>query len=128
MGAQAVVLFGKPGENMNSINAIHPYKNNGLWVFDDDSVGLLREPFVSGADDIIERLVEGIPNAGKGFTLLFSASGFPEYQAELDWRREDMGGNWYYSPALDAEGWLCPALFNYFEKAPKKIYVQCKPR
>ena len=60
---------------MNSINAIHPYKNNGLWVFDDDSVGLLREPFVSGADDIIERLVEGIPNAEQGFTLLFSRHG-----------------------------------------------------
>ena len=113
---------------MNSIIAIHPYKNEGLWVFDDDSVGLLREPFVSGADAIIERLVEGIPNAEQGFTLLFSASAFPGYQAELEWRREDMGGNWYYSPALDIEGWLCPALFNYFKQAPKKIYVQCVPK
>ena len=113
---------------MNSIIAIHPYKNEGLWVFDDDSVGLLREPSVSGADAIIERLVEGIPNAKQGFTLLFSASAFPGYQAELEWRREDMGGNWYYSPALDIEGWLCPALFNYFKQAPKKIYVQCVPK
>ena len=128
MGVQTVVLFGNSGEDMNSIIAIHPYKNEGLWVFDNDSVGLLREPFVSGADAIIERLVEGIPNAEQGFTLLFSASAFPGYQAELEWRREDMGGNWYYSPALDIEGWLCPALFNYFMQAPKKIYVQCMPK
>ncbi len=113
---------------MNSIITIHPYKHEELWVFDDDSVGLLREPFVSGADVIIDRLVEAIPNAGQGFTLFFSASGFPGYQAELEWRREDMGGNWYYSPTLDAEGWLCPALLKYFEKATKKIYVQCMTR
>ncbi len=128
MGAQTVVLFGNSGEDMNSIIAIHPYKNEGLWVFDDDRVGLVREPFVCGADAIIERLVEGIPNAGQGFTLLFSASGFPGSQAELEWRREDVSGNWYYSPALDAEGWLCPALLKYFEQAPKKIYIQCIPK
>ena len=127
MGTQTVVLFEKSGKNMNSIITIHPYKHRGLWVFDDDSVGLLREPFVSGADVIIDRLVEAIPNAEQGFTLLFSAYAFPGYQAELEWRREDGAGNWYYSPALDAEGWLCPALFNYFEQAPKKIYVQCMP-
>jgi hypothetical protein len=26
------------------------------------------------------------------------------------------------------EGWLCPALFKYFEKAPKQIYVQAKAK
>jgi len=24
------------------------------------------------------------------------------------------------------EGWLCPALFKYFEKAPKEIYVKAE--
>ncbi len=128
MGTQAVDLFGKSGEMMNSITAIHPYKHEGRWVFDDDRHELVREAFVSGADAIIERLVEAIPNAGQGFTLLFSAAGFPGIQADLEWRREDLGGNWYYSPALDAEGWPCPALLKYFEQAPKKIYVQCKTR
>lgn len=28
---------------------IFPYRHDGLWVFDDDSVGLRQEPFVSGA-------------------------------------------------------------------------------
>jgi hypothetical protein len=113
---------------VNSIVAIHPYKFEGLWVFDDEKVGLTQEPFVSGADEIIERMVESIPNAEAGFTLLFSADPFPGYQAEFQWRRPDLSGNWYYSPQLDAEGWLCPALFKYFDEAPKKIYAQFKAK
>jgi hypothetical protein len=113
---------------MNSIIAIHPYKAEGLWVFDDERVGLAQEPFVAGADDIIEQMVSGIENAEQGFTLFFSATPFPGHQAIFEWRRSEMGGNWYYSPQLDAEGWLCPALFKYFESAPDRIYAQFKPK
>ena len=113
---------------MNAIMAIHPYKYQGLWVFDDPKVGLVQEPFVSGADIIIEKMAQGIPGAHSGFTLLFSGKPFPGYQALLEWRREDMGGNWYYSQEIDIEGWLCPALFRYFETAPSRIYAQFKPK
>jgi hypothetical protein len=34
---------------MNAINVISPYKHHGMWVFDDARVGLVQEPFVSGA-------------------------------------------------------------------------------
>jgi hypothetical protein len=111
---------------MNSIMVIHPYKFDEMWVFDDEKVGLIREPFVSGADTIIDRMVAHIPNAEKGFSLLFSAQPFPGYQAKFDWQREEYGGNWYYNTELDMEGWLCPALFKYFEVAPKEFYAQCK--
>jgi hypothetical protein len=114
--------------NANAINAIHPYKHQGLWVFDDENVGLKREPFVSGADAIIEKLVADIPDAESGFTLLFSAYPFPGQVAVFERRREEMGGHWYYSAQLDAEGWLCPALLKYFEAAPDKIYAQFKAR
>jgi hypothetical protein len=113
---------------MNAIIAIHPYKYEGLWVFDDAKVGLVQEPFVSGADDIIDRMVHGIPGADAGFTLLFSATPFPGYQATFEWRRKDLGGNWYYSQDLGIEGWLCPALFRYFEAAPERLYAQFKPK
>lgn len=113
---------------MNTIVAIHPYRHQGLWVFDDPSVGLRQEPFVSGADEIIDRMTGSIPDAAAGFTLLFSAAPFPGANARFDWRRADMGGNWYYSRDLDAEGWLCPALFKYFESAPATIYAQFKAR
>jgi hypothetical protein len=114
---------------MNAINVIAPYKHLGMWVFDDARVGLVQEPFVAGADTMIDRVVADIPDAERGFILIFSALPFPGQQYRLDWQREDAdGGNWYRSEELDMEGWLCPALFHYFAEAPKFIYVQTKTR
>ena len=113
---------------MNALRVIHPYKYEDMWVFDDDRAGLVQEPFVSGADVIIERMVATIPNAEAGFSLIFSAQPFPGYQSRLEWRREEHGGNWYFSPDLNLEGWLCPALFKYFDKAPKELYAQFKAK
>jgi hypothetical protein len=73
------------------------------WVFDDDKVGLTREPFVAGIDKIIDRAVKNIPNAEIGFSLLFSASLFPGYEIGLDRQQEEYGGNWYYCEGLDLE-------------------------
>ena len=58
---------------------IFPYRHKGMWVFDDEDVGLRKEPFVSGADTIIDHAVDtlGIQNARKGFRLVFSANPFP---------------------------------------------------
>ncbi len=111
---------------MNSIMVIHPYKYDEMWVFDDEKVGLVREPFVAGADKIIDQIVANIANAESGFNLLFSARPFPGYQVKFDWRREEYGGNWYYLAMLDMEGWLCPALLKYFGEAPKEFYAQFK--
>jgi hypothetical protein len=113
---------------MNAINVIAPYKHHGMWVFDDPRVGLVQEPFVAGADTMIDRVVADIPDAANGFTMVFSSTPFPGHQYRLDWRRQEAGGNWYYAPQLDMEGWLCPALFNYFPEAPKQLFVQTKSR
>lgn len=113
---------------MNAINVIAPYKYLDMWVFDDARVGLSQEPFVAGADTMIDRVVRGIPQADKGFVMMFSASPFPGHGIKLEWRRPDGGGNWYYAPALEMEGWLCPALFKYFDQAPAELYVQVKPK
>ena len=110
----------------NSIFLIAPYKHEGTWVFDDANAGLSKEPFVSGADTIIDKLTADIPNADKGFRLLFSASPFPGYTLKLDWKREEYDGNWYYCEKYDMEGWLCPALFKYFDSAPREIYVKAE--
>jgi hypothetical protein len=58
-----------------------------MWVFDDARVGLVQEPFVSGADTWIDRVVADIPDAENGFTLIFSNTPFPGHQYRLDWRR-----------------------------------------
>ena len=113
---------------MNSIMVIHPYKFEGRWVFDDEKIKMFKEPFVLGTDVIIGKLAEEIPDAELGFSLGFSDQLFPGYNAELEWRRAEMSGNWYYNEVLDAEGWLSPALSRYFKSPPKKIYLQFKPK
>src|SRR5205809_1126819 len=97
------ICAGPTDRPMNAINVIAPYKHLGMWVFDDPRVGLVQEPFVSGADTMIDRVVAEIPNAESGFLMLFSSSPFPGNQIRLEWRRADSGGNWYYSPQLDLE-------------------------
>jgi len=113
--------------NANSLQVLRPYKYQGSWVFDDPRVGLVREPFVFGIDEMIDRLVAAIPQAEQGFRLIFSPQIFPAYAAKLEWRREEAGGNWYFSPTFGIEGWLCPALFKYFEAAPKELYAKAEP-
>lgn len=110
----------------NSIIIIYPYLDEDIWVFDDDSFGIIREPFVGGISDIINIIVKDIPNADKGFKLFFSQNPFPDYQIELVWSREEYGGNWYLWPEKNKEGWLCSALFKYFSETPMKIYCKAE--
>ena len=110
----------------NSIFVIKPYKWNGMWVFDDENAELEREPFVAGADTMIDQVLamKGLANPEAGFRLIFSAGEFPQYDVRFDWVREGDGGNWYKWEEFQMEGWLCPALFKYFEKAPKHIFAR----
>ena len=110
----------------NAILIVKPYWCDGTWVFDDKRVNLYKEPFVAGVPEMINHITEDIPNAKDGFRLLFSANPFPGYQMRLTWLREESGGSWYYSEDLKTEGWLCPALFKYYNKAPKEIYAKAE--
>ena len=112
----------------NSLLVIAPYRHAGTWVFDDQSRGLLKEPFVAGIPELIDKLVADIPDADKGFRLTFSAKQFPGYDDKLVWKRKDASGNWYYSEKFKAEGWLCSALYKYFRTAPKEIYVKAEAK
>jgi hypothetical protein len=110
-------------EPAETVFVIHPYRHEGAWVFDEPRIGLKREPFVSGITEMIDRLVAGIPTAATGFRLSFAAAPFEGSQAVLTWVRSDpVEGNWYR--ADEEEGWLCPALFFFFQAPPAKIYVR----
>lgn len=112
----------------NILMVIAPYWEHGTWVFDDEAKGLIKEPFVSGVPEMIDVLVQDIPDARRGFRLIFSANPFPGYQKELIWVRDDLNGNWYRTEDPPMEGWLCPALFEYFDEPPEKIYVKAEPK
>tara|TARA_B100000214_G_C23936172_1_gene613305 strand:- start:1094 stop:1474 length:381 start_codon:yes stop_codon:yes gene_type:complete len=112
--------------NNNVIKLIKPYSYSGTWVFDDEKTGLIKEPFVGGSDEIIDFMVQELKRPEDGFSLIFSENPFPNFNLELNRLREEFGGWWYASNKLQMEGWLCPALFLYFEEAPLRLYVLFK--
>jgi len=112
----------------NSIMTISPYMHEGMWVFDDDSVDLVKEPFVAGIPEMINVLISDIDDAKDGFNLIFSSDPFPGYDIRLNRRSTEYDGTWYQLDNTGMTGWLCPALFKYFDDAPKHIYVQAKQK
>ena len=112
----------------NALIVIAPYRHAGTWVFDDPKAGLVREPFVAGVPEMIDLLVRDIPGATNGFRLLFSAQPFPGYQKKLTWLRGDMGGNYYKMDEPAMEGWICPAMFRYYQTAPPELYVKAEAK
>lgn len=111
----------------NAIMVLFPYKRNGVWMFDDEATGLKCEPFVLGMGEIFDKATAAVPNAENGFKLFFSGNSFPGATVTLQWRRAESGGNWYFCTEFNMEGWLCPALFKYFETAPQTLYGKAEP-
>jgi hypothetical protein len=115
--------------NDNSVMVLNPYFKDNTWVFDDVATGLKAEAFVFGIPEMIDYAIakKKIPNANKGFKLVFSKNALPKYDLKLDWSHEDCGGNWYKCNETKSVGWLCPALFKYFSIAPKELYAFVEP-
>lgn len=114
---------------MNSINVILPYKHNGVWAFDDPSKDLHAEPFVGESNDIIDILEDlTLEYEDESLLLMFAAIPFPgaEFKFQHLGRGDFEFGDWYHCPELEMNGWLCPALLEYFHEAPKQIHVQAK--
>jgi hypothetical protein len=112
----------------NAIQVIFPYCQNSVWMFDDESKGLAREPFVSGIPEMIDILVADIKDARKGFALYFSEQPFPRYGIKAELVAPEGGGNWYkvVVNGVEMQGWLCGALFRYFDAAPATIYAKAE--
>ena len=62
-----------------------------------------------------------------GFRLVVCPHPFPGYEKKLTWLRGDRMGNWYRLDEPPMEGWICPAMFRYYETAPSKLYVMALP-
>lgn len=102
---------------------IHPYLTHGMWVFDDATVGLVKEPLVDGADDLCDRICERwhlIPS--RGFSISASAIPFVDGDGELTFICQRNDG---YTYICDGElVWLCGNLLKYFPIPPRTIYFK----
>ena len=107
----------------NSIQVIFPYCINGVWCFDDQTTELVREPFVDNINNMLNTLTADLPDARKGFQLTFSAEKFPGYAMNLARSHSEYGGTWY-TQEQHGVGWLCSALFLYFDEAPEVLYIK----
>ncbi len=104
----------------NSIYAIEVYKHGLMWVFDDANVGLVKEPFVAGADTLIDILA----GENEKITLIFSTIQFPDHKIVIERKETNPpAGTDYYCEAMKHELWLCPALNLYYLESPAKLYV-----
>lgn len=127
-----------------TVMTLYPYFCHDLcWVFDDPQTGLKEEAFVLGASEMISTLVsaKGIPNAERGFAMHFSDEPF-DHDVELIWLSPEEAakatgqpvsnlpavGNSYRGVVAGDEmvAWLCPALYDYFEDAPQRIFVKAE--
>lgn len=104
---------------------IYLYLYRGQWVFDDWKKGITKEPFVHGADEILDEIAA---MSCKAKTLALTFSNRPFVGADFTFIRQhsENGGTWYSWRETGMWGWLCPVLFQYFRKAPKYLYLSTR--
>ena len=120
----------------NSIFSLTAYRHDNMWVFDDEDRGLVKEPFVAGADTMFDVMSGNIlPDTNNTrCSIAFSANPMPNHDVhvkQIEDHGEDMGDTYEvvkaFTPALNTfngfQFWLCPALLSFFKSAPENIYV-----
>ena len=114
--------------NLALVLTIAPYwhSQSQTWVIGGGPAGPVEEPLMEGVPQMIDALVQSIPNAKQGFRLLFSAQPFPGWQKKLTWLREEAGGDRYACENPHVEVRLRPTLLWYFDQAPAEIYVKAE--
>lgn len=113
----------------NAIQVINTYKHGEAWVFDDPNVGLVKEPFVAGADTLIQHIADTWLGGKDKVTIIFADIAFPNYDIIIDKVDKNVmgeSGTTYFCAALNMELWLCPALLKYFKTSPNTIWAQFK--
>ena len=96
---------------------------NGMWAFTDTSRGLVNELLVDGIDTMLDVLSASY---GNGFNVFFSDKPFDGHEHVLSLVHDNCEVGRHYRWSYDnSVGWLCPALFKYFESPPESIYLLC---
>jgi len=111
----------------NSIHRVLVRAVDGLWVYDDPSFGVQEQPFVFGANLILEKMVDRVEGIRDRLNLVFSSIPFPGSEHCLEFVREETEGFVYRWEDEKLQGWMSPSLRNYFPDPPPKIFLQLLP-
>jgi len=105
------------------VHSISPlYKIGKTWYYDDESKGLYREPFVCGASELLDKVLEadGITNPTRLNFFEHNEKSCPgDHYAKLVTPQN--GGATYYCEEFDHQFWLCSHLFDYSDAPPQII-------
>lgn len=115
--------------SLTLLHTLIAYRTPTGWAFDDATRGLVAEPFVYGADTLIDETLAYQQQSGATkCRLTFGVRTFPQatvcLQKEESETLEGLAGTWYREVATRRRAWLCPALTLYFEVPPPTLYVQ----
>ena len=126
-------IISRKAKPTNSIYTLDAYRHAGMWVFDDDSVGLVKEPFVAGADIVFDHLAgRHLDGTKTNVSVAFSTTPIPGHDVHAVLTGAD-GNDGHFYKVEKFEGdddmvafpfWLCPALLKYYDTAPSDIYIK----
>lgn len=134
---------------MNAVHVITVRKTRkygNLYIFDDLDKGLIKEPFVTNASAVIDRMKNDKKIKGVRVTLMFANTFLPGYDEVLvltkkhrerfavkdpnsgdfiikEYARGKFVSSTYVTSKQETL-WLCPAQLKYFDKIPNVIYVK----
>ena len=118
----------------NSLFTMRVYRHNYEWVFDNAAVGLDKEPFVAGADEVFDEIARDHYNTqdideDTKIDIVFADFEFPGFDHACEHLGKQHNGNTYTMVVSSIELlrghllWLCPALLKYYNKPPRRIYM-----
>ena len=132
---------------------INAYRQGKTWCFDDKLRGLVAEPFVLGASELIQKYLDrkSITDT-ENVPLVFSLQPFPQHDVVLNCYEKNYPTKWFNKIAvenysteiksyvdemteekatsgwyIDQEGdkcWLCPAQIKFFGQVADIIYAK----
>lgn len=98
------------------------YKLGGLWVFNNDFLGLKAEPFVYSATKVLDDILSKTNLKNKKNPSIIFGEELPEWDAEFI-QVEDLGGAYTFS-FNGKIFWLCPVIKMFFNPVPQKFYIK----
>jgi len=130
----------------NAVHRITVYRKAKSWVFDEPALGLIAEPFVAGASEIITSIKRAKNIRRRTLDITFSQGYLPfpdatlvctEKVREVEYYKDRRGVLRFYTPkdakytsafykvvGTDQTCWLCPAQLKFFNNVAQMINIK----
>lgn len=110
----------------NAVKRIELYKRGSTWLFDDEYLNIVGEPFVCGASEAIQYIVDSLQIKDKEHLVIIFGEKLGDWDAEITLTKDGGDNAWYELKMGDVlmRLWLCPCLCRFFSNPPKTIFIK----